>query len=63
MFAMTRVWKRLGLMLLLAVWSATAVASTVKRLDINVVLHDDGSAAIRELWDIDLDDSDAKTEW
>lgn len=50
-------------MLLLAVWSAAVVASTVKRLDIQVVLNDDGSAAIRELWDIDLDDSDAKTEW
>lgn len=64
MFAMTRVWKGLRLMLLLTVLSATtAVASTVKRLDIQVVLNDDGSAAIRELWDIDLDDSDAKTEW
>ena len=38
-------------------------ASVVKRLDIQVVLQRDGSARIEERWDIDVDDSDAKTEW
>lgn len=42
---------------------ADIMASTVKSLDIKVVLMKDGSAQIEERWDIDVDDSDAKTEW
>ena len=43
--------------------SVGSMASVVKRIDINAVLHKDGTAAIEERWLIDLDDSDAKTEW
>ena len=39
------------------------MASTVKRIDVKAVLHKDGTAAIEERWFIDLDNSDAKTEW
>ena len=39
------------------------MASTVKRIDVKAVLHKDGTAAIEERWLIDLDNSDAKTEW
>ena len=39
------------------------MASTVKRIDVKAVLQKDGTAAIEERWLIDLDNSDAKTEW
>ena len=42
---------------------AECLASTVKGLDISVLLHGNGSASITEHWIIDLDDEDAKTEW
>lgn len=44
-------------------WMTTCQASTVKRLDIFVWLEQNGAAVIQERWLIDLDDSDAKTEW
>ena len=54
----------LSLLLLLATLPAfEALASTVKQLDVWVVLHRDGSASIEERWLIDLDHEDAKTEW
>ena len=42
---------------------AEGLASTVKQLNITARLHRDGTASIEERWLIDLDDSDAKTEW
>ena len=55
---------KLFILLLVAALSAThSFASTVKRLEIRVVLTRDGSAYITEHWDIDVTDSDAKTEW
>lgn len=52
------------LLLLLAVLTAIgSMASTVKKLDIAVRLHRNGSASIEERWLINLDRSDAKTEW
>ena len=43
--------------------SVESMASVVKRIDVKAVLHKDGTAAIEEHWLINLDDSDAKTEW
>ena len=51
------------LSLLAGLYSTGSLASTVKRLDIKAVLHKDGTAEIEERWLINLDDSDAKTEW
>ena len=51
------------LSLLVVIPSVECLASTVKKLDINAVLHKDGTASIEERWLINLDDSDAKTEW
>ena len=45
------------------IYTADSIASTVKQLDIRVILARDGSAFIEEYWDIDLTESDAKTEW
>lgn len=42
---------------------AGSEASVVKQLQIFALLHKDGSATIEEYWQIDLDKSDAKTEW
>ena len=54
----------IALLSLLAVLpSAGCMASTVKRIDVKAVLQKDGTAAIEERWLIDLDNSDAKTEW
>lgn len=44
-------------------WVTECQASTVKELDVFVWLEENGSAVIQERWLIDLDDSDAKTEW
>ena len=44
-------------------WMTDCQASTVKELDVFVWLELNGSAVIQERWLIDLDDSDAKTEW
>lgn len=51
------------ILLITLIFATSSLASTVKRLDIRVVLTRDGSAYIEEHWDIDLTDSDAKTEW
>ena len=54
----------IALLSLLAVLpSAGCMASTVKRIDVKAVLQKDGTAAIEERWLIDVDNSDAKTEW
>lgn len=53
----------LWLLLVATLTCSNGWASTVKRLDIYVVLQRDGSAKIEEHWDIDVDNSDAKTEW
>ena len=56
--------KAVALTLLLAVLSPLNVlASDVKNLEISVVLYRNGDAYVEERWDIDLDDSDAKSEW
>ena len=56
--------KTLSILFLLALLPvADIMASTVESLDIKVVLMKDGSARIEERWNIDVDDSDAKTEW
>ena len=57
-----KVW--IALLSFLAVLpSVRSMASVVKRIDVKAVLHKDGTAAIEERWLINLDDSDAKTEW
>ena len=53
----------LACLLLSALTTVGALASTVKQLDIKALLHKDGSAQIVECWRIALDDEDAKTEW
>ena len=53
----------LACLLLSALTTVGALASTVKQLDIKALLHKDGSAQIVERWRIALDDEDAKTEW
>ncbi len=50
-------------LLMAIIYTTDSLASTVKQLDIRVILTRDGSAFIEEYWDIDLTDSDAKTEW
>ncbi len=56
--------KAVALTLLLAVLlPLNALASDVKNLEISVVLYRNGDAYVEERWDIDLDDSDAKSEW
>ncbi|MBO4597725.1 MAG: DUF2207 domain-containing protein [Bacteroidaceae bacterium] len=56
--------KAVVLTLLLAVLSPlNALASKVKNLEIDVVIYRDGNAYVEERWDIDIDDSDAKSEW
>jgi len=57
-----KVWMAL-LSFLAVLPTVGSLASTVKRIDVKAVLHKDGTAAIEERWLIDLDDSDAKTEW
>ena len=57
-----KVWVAL-LSLLTLLPTVGSVASVVKRIDVKAVLHKDGTAAIEERWLINLDKSDAKTEW
>ena len=57
-----KVWIAL-LSFLVVLPSVGCWASTVKWLDIKAVLHKDGTADIEERWLINLDHSDAKTEW
>ena len=58
-----RVWTIPSLLLLFLLIAVGGTASTVKRLDISVTLGKEGSAQVTEHWLINLDNSDAKTEW
>lgn len=58
-----KIWIILLLQLVFLLAAVEGMASTVKTLDIGVVLLKDGSARITEYWLINLDNSDAKTEW
>lgn len=59
---MRRVWYWMLGVVCWALASATQ-ASTVKTLDVLVKLLRNGDALIEERWDIDVTNSDAKTEW
>lgn len=56
-------WGALTFGCLLLALSSVLQASTVKRLDVLVKLLPNGDGLIEERWDIDVTDSDAKTEW
>lgn len=56
-------WGALAFGCLLLALSSVLQASTVKRLDVLVKLLPNGDGLIEERWDIDVTDSDAKTEW
>lgn len=56
-------WGALAFGCLLLALSSVLQASTVKRLDVLVKLLPNGDGLIEERWDIDVTNSDAKTEW
>ena len=56
-------WGALTFGCLLLALSSVLQASTVKRLDVLVKLLPNGDGLIEERWDIDVTNSDAKTEW
>ena len=56
-------WGALTFGCLLLALSSVLQASTVKHLDVLVKLLPNGDGLIEERWDIDVTDSDAKTEW
>lgn len=56
-------WGALTFGCLLLALSSVLQASTVKHLDVLVKLLPNGDGLIEERWDIDVTDSDVKTEW